>query len=344
MEITVWNKFTKNFLTNIHIDFIGIRKTYYVVSLALVVIGVISLSTRGLSRGIDFLGGRTYVVRFDQDITTSDVRKSLGKVFDGNEPEVKIYGPNNQIKITTSYKIEDKTTAADSIVETKLYNGLVPFYKTKISLNDFMKQDEKKELGSLSSQKIEPTIAYSLLKKAFFAVFFSLLIIFIYIASRFKKWQWGLGGVVSLFHDTFIVISIFSIFNGILPFSLEIGQDFIAAILTIIGYSIMDTVIIFDRIREYQLLYPKRDMHSNMNDAINSTLSRTLNTSGITFMVLLAMFIFGGEVIRGFVFALMIGVMIGTYSSVLNATPIAYDTLQWMERRKAKKEALKNKS
>jgi SecD/SecF fusion protein len=343
MEVSVWSKITKNFLTNIHIDFIGIRKTYYIISLALVVIGVISLSTRGLSRGIDFLGGRTYVVRFDQDVKTNEIRTSLGKVFDGSEPEVKIYGPNDQVKITTSYKIDDKTTAADSVVETKLYIGLAQFYKTKISQADFTKHDEKKELGSLSSQKIEPTIAYSLLRKAFFAIFFSLLIIFIYIAIRFKKWQWGVGAVISLFHDTFIVVSIFSIFNGILPFSLEIDQHFIAAILTIIGYSIMDTVIIFDRIREYQVLYPKRDMHSNMNDAINSTLSRTLITSGITFMVLLAMFVFGGEIIRGFAFALMIGVLIGTYSSVLNATPIAYDLIKWLERKKAKKELLKNK-
>jgi SecD/SecF fusion protein len=339
-EITVWTKYTKNFLTNVHIDFIGVRKKFYILSLALVVIGIISLATKGLTRGIDFLGGRTYVVRFDKDIQTNELRTALGKVFDGNEPEVKTFGPSTQVKITTSYRIDDKTTAADSIVESKLYNGLAPFYNVKISQADFMKHDETKVLGRLSSQKVEPTIAYSLLRKAFFAVFFSLMIIFIYIAVRFKKWQWGLGGVVSLFHDTFIVISIFSIFNGILPFTLEIGQDFIAAILTIIGYSIMDSVIIFDRIREYQTLYPKRDMHQNMNDAINSTLSRTLNTSGITFMVLLAMFIFGGEVIRGFTFALLIGVAIGTYSSVLNATPIAYDTLKWMERRKAKKDAL----
>ncbi len=343
IEVTVWNKITKNFLTNIHIDFIGVRKKFYIFSLSLVVIGMISLFTKGLTKGIDFLGGRTYVVRFDQDIKTNDVRAALAKVYDGNEPEVKTFGPDNQVKITTSYLIDDKSTATDSIVETKLYKGLAPFYKEKMTQANFTSHDESKLLGRLRSQKVEPTIAYSLLLKAFYAVFFSLLIIFAYIAIRFKKWQWGLGGVVSLFHDTFIVISVFSIFNGILPFSLEIDQHFIAAILTIIGYSIMDSVIIFDRIREYQTLYPKRDMHSNMNDAINSTLSRTLNTSGITFMVLLSMFIFGGEVIRGFTFALMIGVLIGTYSSVLNATPIAYDTLQWIERRKAKKEALKIK-
>lgn len=336
-EVTVWNKLTKNFLHDVKIDFIGVRKFYYVLSLALVVIGIISLSTKGLTRGIDFLGGRTYIVRFDKDIETEKVRLALGKVFEGNMPEVKTFGPNNQVKITTSYKIDDKSNTTDSIVEAKLYSGLIPFYTTRMSQNDFTSHEEGKVLGKLSSQKVEPTIAYSLLRKAFFAIFFSLLIIFIYIAIRFKKWQWGLGGVVSLFHDTFIVISIFSLLNGILPFSLEIDQHFIAAILTVIGYSIMDSVIIFDRIREFQTLYPKREMKENMNAAINSTLNRTLNTSGITFMVLLAMFIFGGEVIRGFAFALLLGVAIGTYSSVLNATPVAYDTIQWMERRKAKK-------
>ncbi|MFH0866670.1 MAG: protein translocase subunit SecDF [Bacteroidota bacterium] len=338
--ITVWSNATKNILTKVRIDFIGIRKKYYILSLALVAVGIISLSYRGVSYGIDFLGGRTYVVRFDQDVMTDEIRTSLGNVF-GDKPEVKTFGPNNQVKITTSFMIDDKTTKADSIVETKLFNGLKSFYNTSISLDDFISHEEDKVLGKLSSQKVEPTIAYSLLQKAYLAIFFSLLIIFIYIAIRFRKWQWGLGAVISLFHDTFIVVTVFSLLYGVLPFTLEIDQHFIAALLTIIGYSIMDSVIIFDRIREYQTLYPKRELKSNMNDAINSTLSRTLNTSGITFMVLLAMFIFGGEVIRGFTFALMIGVLIGTYSSVLNATPIAYDTIQWLERRKARKEQKK---
>ena len=229
------------------------------------------------------------------------------------------------------------------MVETKLFEGLAPFYKTSITQADFTSHDETKILGRLSSQKVEPTIAYSLLRKAFLAVFFSIIVIFIYIAFRFKKWQWGLGGTVALFHDTFFVIAVFSIFDGILPFNLEIDQHFIAAILTIIGYSIMDTVIIFDRIREYQTLYPKRDLHSNMNDAVNSTLSRTLITSGITFMVLFAMFLFGGEVIRGFTFALLIGVFIGTYSSIFVASPIAYDIISWQNKRKANKELIKTK-
>jgi len=208
---------------------------------------------------------------------------------------------------------------------------------------EFLAHSDKKTLGTMSSEKVQPTIAYSLLVKAYYAVFFSLIIIFAYIVFRFKKWQWGLGGVASLFHDTFIVVTIFSVLHGVLPFSLDIDQHFIAAILTIIGYSIMDSVIIFDRIREYTNLYPKRNVRENMNAAINSTLGRTLNTSGITFMVLLAMFIFGGEVIRGFCFALLIGVAIGTYSSILNATPVAYDLIMWQQKRKEKKLALAKK-
>ncbi len=336
ITINVWNKFTKSFLTKVNINFIGVRKYYYILSLALFLAGIVSLSVRGLSYGIDFTGGRSYVVRFDQDVKTEDIRMSLATAFDGQKPEVKTFGPNDQVKITTSYMLKDKTAKADSLVELRLYQGLNKFYKNKLSLGDFMSHADKKALGRLSSQKVEPTIAYSLLIKAYYAVFFSLLIIFIYIAVRFKKWQWGIGAVGSLIHDTFITISIFSLLYGILPFSLDIDQHFIAAILTIIGYSIMDSVIIFDRIREYMSLYPKRDMKTNMNAAINSTLGRTLNTSGITFLVLLSMFLFGGEVIRGFAFALLFGVVIGTYSSILNATPIAYDLLLWQQKRKEK--------
>jgi SecD/SecF fusion protein len=280
------------------------------------------------------------VVRFDQDVRTDNVRQALLAVY-GQEPEVKTFGTNSQVKITTSYMIDDNSPKVDSIVETKLYEGVKGLYKGGISQEDFLKNNEKKPFGKMSSQKVQPTIAYSLLVKAYYAVFFTLLIIFGYIVLRFRKWQWGIGAVVSLFHDTFIVVTLFSVLHGFLPFSLDIDQHFIAAILTIIGYSIMDSVIIFDRIREYTALYPKREIKETMNAAINSTLGRTLNTSGITFMVLLAMFIFGGEVIRGFCFALMIGVAVGTYSSILNATPIAYDLIMWQQRKKEQKLAEK---
>jgi len=337
-KITLWTRYTENILTHTKIDFIELRKTFYIISGSLVLIGIVSLFVRGLSYGIDFKGGRTYVVRFDQEVRTDNVRKELLKVY-GQEPEVKTFGSNNQVKITTSYMIDESSPKVDSIVETKLYTGVKTLFKNNISEAQFLAHSDKKTYGVMSSEKVQPTIAYSLLVKAYYAVFFSLIIIFAYIVFRFKKWQWGLGGVASLFHDTFIVVTLFSVLHGFLPFSLDIDQHFIAAILTIIGYSIMDSVIIFDRIREYTALYPKRNVKDTMNAAINSTLGRTLNTSGITFMVLLAMFLFGGEVIRGFCFALMIGVAVGTYSSILNATPIAYDLIMW-QKRKAEKKAL----
>ncbi|MEI8046994.1 MAG: protein translocase subunit SecDF [Bacteroidota bacterium] len=342
IKISLWNRFTENILTHTKIDFIGLRKVFYVISGALVVIGIVSLLTRGLSYGIDFEGGRTYVVRFDQDVRTDNVRQALLAQY-GQEPEVKTFGKNNQVKITTSFMIDDASLKVDSIVEAKLYTGLKSLYKTNISQTDFLAHSDKKALGRMSSQKVQPTIAYSLLVKAYYAVFFTLLIVFAYILLRFRKWQWGVGAVVSLFHDTFIVITFFSLLHGFLPFSLDVDQHFIAAILTIIGYSIMDSVIIFDRIREYTTLYPKRNLQETMDAAINSTLSRTLNTSGITFMVLLAMFLFGGEVIRGFTFALLLGVAVGTYSSILNATPIAYDLIMWQKRRQADKLKLAEK-
>jgi len=225
--------------------------------------------------------------------------------------------------------IDNDAPAVDSIIQTKLYTGLADFYNVKISQADFSSDTEgdAKLLGILSSQKIGPSIAYDIRTKAYLAVLFALIIIFIYIAIRFKKWQYGVAGVIALFHDSIIVIGMFSLFYGILPFNMEVDQAFIAAILTIIGYSINDTVIIFDRIRENVGLFPKHSLKENMNNALNSTLGRTLNTAGTTVVVLLIIFIFGGEVIRGFVFALLIGIGFGTYSSVLNATPIAYDLM-----------------
>jgi len=341
MNITVGNKYTINAFTKVHIDFIGIRKTLYIASCTLIFIGIISLFVRGMSRGIDFTGGRTYIVRFDNDVNVSQIRVALGNVFDKEEPEVKTFGPNNQVKITTKYKIEESSVLADSIVEAKLYSGLKPFFVRPLSYKDFVYQADNKVLGKLSSEKVGPTIASDLIRKAFLAVFFGLLIIFIYITIRFRNWQFGLGGVVSLFHDTMVVITMFTLFHGILPFNLDIDQSFIAAILTVIGYSIMDTVIIFDRIREYRSLHPKWTLKDNINGAINSTLGRTINTSGITLVVLIIIFIFGGEILRGFIFALLVGVAIGTYSSVFNATPVGYDLLNWSNARKAKKEQMK---
>ncbi|MBK6346482.1 MAG: protein translocase subunit SecDF [Bacteroidales bacterium] len=339
-NITFDNNVTRNAFANVNIDFIGIRKKLYIVSGTVILLGIISLATKGLNFGVDFTGGRTYVVRFDKEVTTEDVRASLAKQF-GEAPEVKTFGAGSQVKVTTKYMIEEDTRIVDSIVETKLFEGVKQFYTTSMTREEFTSDDEAKVLGRLSSQKVGPTIADDIKQGAVMAVFFALLVIFIYIAIRFKKWQYGLGGLTSLTHDTLITISLYSIFYGILPFNLEVDQAFIAALLTIIGYSINDTVIIFDRIREYITLYPKRDLKDNMNHAMNSTLGRTFNTAGTTLVTLIAIFIFGGDVIRGFTFALMVGIAIGTYSSIFNAAPIAFDLISIQNRRRKKKEELK---
>ncbi len=328
-KITFSNKYTANVLSNTNFDFIGWRKKAYILSGILIVISLISLFTRGLNFGVDFTGGRTYVIRFDRDVNTEQIRKKLTAEFDKIAPEVKTFGPSSQIKVTTKYLIDAEGINADSIIQSKLYNGLKSFYKTPLKYKDFTSdtEGENKLLGILSSQKIGPTIAYDIREKAYFAIFFALIIIFAYVAVRFKKWQYGLGGVAALFHDTIITLGMFSLFYGILPFNMEVDQAFIAAILTIIGYSINDTVIIFDRIRENTTLFPKHSLKRNMNEGLNRTLARTMNTSGTTLVVLLMIFIFGGEVIRGFVFALLVGILVGTYSSVFTASPIAYDLL-----------------
>lgn len=324
------NAMTRNFLANSAIKFISKRRTAYVISGIVIVIGLASLFTRGLNLGIDFTGGRTYVVRFDQNVAVNDIRDALTLQFDGQVPEVKTFGPSTQVKITTKYMIDDNAPEVDSIIQTKLYNGLIPFYADQtIKYLEFSSdvEEEGKLTGILSSVKVGPTIADDIRNKAIMAITIALLVIFIYIAARFRKWQYGLSGVVALFHDSLITISLFSIFYNILPFNMEIDQAFIAAILTIIGYSINDTVIIFDRIREFTMLYPKKDLRSNMDQALNSTLARTINTSGTTIIVLLTIFIFGGETIRGFTFALLVGVLVGTYSSLFTASPIAFDLL-----------------
>ena len=325
------NKRTHNILANTNFDFLSMRKGAYIFSTIIIIIGITSLTFRGLNMGVDFSGGRTYVIRFDQDVNTNDLRQVLKDKFENASPEVKTFGPSKQVKITTKYLIESNEPEVDSIIQTKLFSGLKDFYANKnIEYNDFISDtdNDEKLIGILSSQKVGPTVADDIRNKAVMAIVFALIVIFVYIAIRFKKWQYGLAGVIALFHDSLITISLFSLFYNILPFNLEIDQAFIAAILTIIGYSINDTVIIFDRIREYMGLYPKKDLNTNVNNALNSTLARTVNTSGTTLVVLIIIFIFGGEIIRGFTFALLAGVAIGTYSSLFNASPIVYDLIK----------------
>ena len=336
IKITLGNKYTINAMTKVNIDFIGVRKIMYVISGIVIGIGIVSLTIRGLDQSVDFKGGRTYIVDLGQQVSTATLHESLAKSF-GSAPEVKTIGTENRVKITTKYLIDDKSAKTDSLVNVKLFEGLKPYFKTPITYDQFASHSNTKIIGELSSQRVDPVISSELIYKAFMAVFFGLIIIFIYIAVRFKNWKYGLGGVVSLFHDTLVVTTMFTLFHGILPFSLEVDQQFIAALLTIIGYSIMDTVIIYDRIREYKKLYPSRPLEENINTAINHTLGRTINTSGITVVVLVVIFIFGGEILRGFIFALLVGVVTGTYSSVFNATPVAYDIIMLTEKKKKQK-------
>lgn len=319
------NKITKGAFKNTAVDFIGKRKRFYVLSSLIILLGIGSFITKGLNYGVDFKGGRTFVVRFDDTANNEEIRSSLGQAFvtDGVEmfPEVKTFGEDNQVKITTKFLIDSQDINADDLVTAQLSEGLSSFGAYEI----------------MSSQKVGPTIADDIKDAAVWSVFFSLLVIFLYILLRFRKWQFSLGAVVAVFHDVTIVLSIFSIFYGILPFSLEIDQAFIAAILTIIGYSLNDTVVVFDRIREHMGIFKKKDFNDLVNNALNSTLSRTINTSITTFFVLLVIFLFGGEVIRGFMFALMVGVLVGTYSSLFVASPIMLDTINKSEEKTKKK-------
>ena len=317
------NKLTRNFLQNTKVDFLGKKKIAYIVSGALILISLVSIFTKGFTYGVDFTGGRTYVVRFDQPVTAEAVRAAAIEEFDG-AVEVKQFGGESQMKVTTQYLVENESSEADAEVEAKLYNALKGFFADDLTFAEFTSTLDNPN-GIISSDKVGPTIANDITRNAIIAVVIALFVIFAYIAVRFKGWTWGLGGVVGLAHTALIVIGFFSLFSGILPFSLDIDQTFIAAILTIIGYAINDTVVIFDRIREYKELHPKADFRQNVNEALNSTLSRTMNTSLTTLVTMLAIAIFGGEVIRGLAVALILGIVIGTYASIFIATPIMYD-------------------
>jgi SecD/SecF fusion protein len=316
-NLTFSIKMTANILKNTSIDFIGKRKMFYAISIAITVIGIASLIIRGLNPGIDFAGGRTYVIRFEQSVSTADVAASLEPGF-GERPQVVTFGSDNQVRITTKYKINE--TGVDDEVETILYDGLKNMVGGNVTKEEFLSENRK------SSETVGPTIAADIKSRAVWAVALATLMMFIYIFVRFRNWQYGLGAVVSTIHDTMIVIGIYSLLWGIMPFSMEIDQSFIAAILTVIGYSINDTVVVFDRLREFLPLHRKRPVKEVLNLALNDTLSRTLNTGITSILVLILMFFLGGATIRGFLFAMIIGIVVGTYSSIFVATSIVYDT------------------
>ena len=319
-------KSTKNLFRNLTITFLEKRKFAYMLSLSLLSIGVFSLFTNGLNQGVDFVGGRSYTVRFNENINPADVQNNLIEVF-GNA-EAKTYGSDNQLKITTNYKVDVEGSEVDTEIQEKMFESLNGYLPEDISYDDFVNGSEDKQVGIMSSSKVGPTIADDIKKNSVFAIFGSLLVVFLYILLRFRDWQYSLGAVAAVFHDVLIVLGVFSLAYTWMPFNMEINQAFIAAILTVIGYSLNDTVVVFDRIREFRLINKSWEFNKTVNGALNSTLSRTLNTSFTTLVVLLAIFIFGGESIQGFMFALIVGVMVGTYSSVFIATPVMFDTLR----------------
>ena len=325
-NITFENDLTKNFLKNTHVNFLDGRKYSYTISGIIILICIGSMCFKGFTYGVDFTGGRTYVVRFDQPVTAEDIREACINEFDG-AVEVKQFGGESQMKITTAYKVEDESSAVDTEIEGKLFHALKPFFFEDLTLDEFTSTLENPN-GIISSDKVGASIASDIKRAAIFSVLLSLLVIFAYIAFRFRGWTWGLGGVVSLAHTTIIVIGFFSLFSGILPFNLDVDQTFIAAVLTIIGYAINDNVVIFDRIRENLGLHPNDDFKETVNKSLNATLTRTVNTSVSTLLPMLAIAFFGGESIRGLSVALVIGIVIGTYASIMIGTPIMFDATQ----------------
>ena len=324
-ELFFSSSITKNLFRNLKISFLSKRKVSYVVSGFLIFVALGSLFTKGLNQGVDFVGGRSYVVRFAEPVPQQDIQSKL--VASLGNAEIKTFGSENQLKITSNFKVDDTSTSVDDEIHQILFSDLSE-YIGDISLDDFVNGSEEKQVGIMSSFGVGPTIADDIKKNSFLAVFGSLIIVFLYILFRFKNWQFSLGAVSAVFHDVLVVLGIFSITYTFMPFDMEINQAFIAAILTVIGYSLNDTVVVFDRIREYRNINRSWEVTRIVNSALNSTLSRTLNTSFTTLVVLVSIFLFGGESIRGFMFALIVGVLVGTYSSVFVATPIMFDTLK----------------
>ncbi len=330
-KLTFSTGLTKGLFRNINIEFLKRRKIAYVISGIIILAGLGSLFTTGLDQGIDFVGGRTYTVRFAQDVDAEKVKGAVIGAF--GSAEVKTIGSGgNEFKISTKYKVDENTAEADEEVQSKLYTSIQSFLPSDVDYAKFTAGENS--IGKMSSNKVSPTIADDIKKSSLWAVLGSLIVVFLYILLRFKKWQFSLGAVAAVFHDVLIVLGIFSITWKFMPFSMEIDQAFIAAILTVIGYSLNDTVVVFDRIREFLNEHTSWDFGRVVDSALSSTLSRTLNTSLTTLVVLLAMFIFGADSLRGLLFALMIGVIVGTYSSVFIATPIMNDTIKRLEKKK----------
>ena len=326
-ELTFTTNLTKNFLVDTKYNFLKYKKTLYIVTIGLTVICLVFLYGRGLNQGIDFTGGRNYIVRFDQAISTVDAQEMLSPLFPEHVPSVITIGSANQVRISTNYKITDSSEGVDEEIINKFYEGLKPLLKEGTSLEQFALTH------ILSSQKVGPSIADDMKTGAYWAVLLSVIAIGLYILLRFRDMSYAVGTIASLVQDAIFILGMYAMFWGILPFSLEVDQTFIAAILTALGYSVNDKVVIFDRIREYTRLYPKRDKFDLFNASLNSTLDRSVNTTVSTLIALIIIFILGGDAIRSFSFAMILGVFMGTLSSIFFAAPIAYD----IQKRKQKK-------
>jgi SecD/SecF fusion protein len=331
-KLSVWTALTKNLFRNVWLDFIGKRKYTYAFSIILTLGSLVSIYENSFKFGIDFTGGRNYVVKFEKPVNASDAQKNLIKLFktengQDSSVEAKTFGTSNQLKISTDYLIDDSSLKADQTIESKLFEGLKPDLPANLTLQEFKAADVS-HAGIVSSTKVGPTVADDIKSGGIKAFLLAIAGIFLYILLRFRKWQFSLGAIVALVHDSIIILGAYSLFYKYAPFNLEINQDFIAAILTVIGYSINDTVIVFDRIREYLREKKSISLAGLFDDSISSTLGRTFNTSFTTLLVILAIFIFGGENLRGFMFALLLGIGFGTYSSIFVASAIAYDLLK----------------
>ena len=329
--------FSKNFFTNFHFDFLGVKKWTYAFSAIVTIVSIYSLATNGLDQGVDFVGGRTFQVRFEKPVKAEEIKMELTKVF--GSAEAKVFGSDNQLKITTKYKVQEHGVEADLEVNKLLFENLKQHYSAGMTYDKFVNAYDGKQVGILQASKVGPTVAEDIKTNAYWAVLGAMLIVGLYLVISFRKWQYSLGAIAAVVHDVIFVLGIYSLCYKFMPFGMEIDQHFIAAILTVIGYSMNDTVIVFDRVREYLGgKTAKGNFNQIVNQSINSTMSRTINTSLTMIMVLLIMFIFGGESIRGFIFAMLIGIIVGTYSSLFIATPVLCDTISEADHKKIEEE------
>ena len=328
-DVKFSTSFTENWFVGSKFNFLGTKKMAYMISGLAVLIAIAALSTKGLNPGVDFVGGRTYQVKFDQPVDANEVKEKLHGVF--GSAEAKTFGSADQLRITTKYKVEEESTDVDNEVNKMLYDNLKEYLPATLTFQDFMSSDEAHQLGVLQSSKVGPTIADDLKFDSMKAVLGALAVMFFYILIRFRRWQFSLGAVIGLAQNVIIVLGVYSLTYAIMPFNMELDQHLIAAILTVVGYSINDTVIVFDRVREFlrnrQSQHTGESFTDTVNRALNTTLSRTINVSLSLVIVLLAIFIFGGESLRGFIFAILIGIVVGTFTSLFIATPIMADTM-----------------